>query len=92
MPPPWDPTPCYLNQFTCHNHYNDTGMGRNIDVTYDWKHLIYEDYDRWLFNKLATHLVACSTSLASAGYRAAPSTCWRLVNFALRRAHRQCDT
>jgi hypothetical protein len=51
VPPPWDPTPCYLNEKTCHSHYNDTGMGHNIEITYDWKHLAYEDYDRWLYNK-----------------------------------------
>lgn len=51
VPPPWDPTPCYLNEMTCHNHYNDTGMGQNIEITFDWKHLIYEDYDRALYNR-----------------------------------------
>ena len=51
VPPPWDYTPCYLNEKTCHSHYNDTGMGHNIDITYDWKHLIYEDYDRALYNR-----------------------------------------
>lgn len=51
VPPPWDWTPCYLNEKTCHSHYNDTGMGHNIDITYDWKHFMYEDYDRALYNR-----------------------------------------
>ena len=25
-------------------------MGRNVTLTYDWKHFMYEDYDRALFN------------------------------------------
>ena len=50
VPPPYDGTPCYLNEKTCSTFYNDTGMGKAINITYDWKHLIYEDYDRWLYN------------------------------------------
>ena len=50
-PPPWDGTPCYLNEKTCQTHYEDTGMGANITLTYDWKHFIYEDYDRYLYNR-----------------------------------------
>ena len=51
VPPPYDRTPCFLNEKTCHNHYESTGMGSNISITYDWKHFIYEDYDRWLYNR-----------------------------------------
>ena len=51
VPPPYDQTACYYNEITCTNLYNDTGMGQAIKVTYDWKHLIYEDYDRWLYNR-----------------------------------------
>ena len=53
VPSPFDTTPCYYNENTCHEHFNSTGMGTNITITYDWKHLIYEDYDRWLYNKCA---------------------------------------
>lgn len=51
MPPPWDGTPCYLNEKTCQTHYEDSGMGDNVTLTYDWKHFIYEDYDRYLYNR-----------------------------------------
>ena len=50
VPPPYDKTPCYLNEKTCTSFYNDTSMGKAINITYDWKHLMYEDYDRWLYN------------------------------------------
>ena len=53
VPPPYDKTPCYLNEKTCTSFYNDTGMGQAINITYDWKHLMYEDYDRWLYNRSA---------------------------------------
>lgn len=51
VPPPGDPAPCYLNEKTCTSFYNSTGMGRSINITYDWKHFMYEDYDRWLYNR-----------------------------------------
>jgi len=50
VPPPYDKTPCYLNEKTCTSFYNETAMGKAINITYDWKHLMYEDYDRWLYN------------------------------------------
>ena len=51
VPPPYDRTPCYLNEKTCNSFYEDTGMGQAINITYDWKHLMYEDYDRYLYNR-----------------------------------------
>ena len=36
---------------TCQTHYEDSGMGDNVTLTYDWKHFIYEDYDRYLYNR-----------------------------------------
>lgn len=51
VPPPWDPTACYANEIMCHSHYSNTGMGSNITITYNWKHFIYEDYDRALYNR-----------------------------------------
>ena len=51
MPPPWDVTPCWKNEKTCQTHYDDSGMGDNITLTYDWKHFIYEDYDRYLYSR-----------------------------------------
>ena len=53
VPPPGDPAPCYLNEKTCTSFYNSTGMGRSINITYDWKHFMYEDYDRWLYSRQA---------------------------------------
>lgn len=53
VPPPGDPAPCHLNEKTCTSFYNSTGMGRSINITYDWKHFMYEDYDRWLYNRQA---------------------------------------
>ncbi len=57
VPPPYDKTPCYLNEKTCTSFYNNTGMGQAINITYDWKHLMYEDYDRWLYNRSAAFLL-----------------------------------
>ena len=30
-------------------------MGQNITVTFDWKHLAYEDYDRMLLDWFRDH-------------------------------------
>ena len=49
QPPPFDQTPCYLNEKTCTKHYAHTSWGSNITITFDWKHMMYEDYDRALF-------------------------------------------
>ena len=49
QPPPYDQTPCYLNEKTCSRHFAQTHVGTNVTVTFDWKHLMYEDYDRALF-------------------------------------------
>ena len=49
QPPPYDQTPCYLNEKTCSRHFAQTNVGANVTVTFDWKHLMYEDYDRALF-------------------------------------------
>ncbi len=49
QPPPYDQTPCYLNEKTCSRHFGQTNVGTNVTVTFDWKHLMYEDYDRALF-------------------------------------------
>ena len=72
VPPPGDLAPCYLNEKTCTSFYNSTGMGRNINITYDWKHFMYEDYDRWLYNRRAPQLSALQ---ASAGPCAAVQRC-----------------
>ena len=56
VPFPDDTAPCYLNEKTCHEYHAFSGMGNNINLTYDWKHYIYEDYDRWLYNKCAAAL------------------------------------
>ena len=62
VPPPGDPAPCYLNEKTCTSFYNSTGMGRSINITYDWKHFAYEDYDRWLYNRQASQHSALRAS------------------------------
>ena len=49
QPPPYDQTPCYLNEKTCTKQFAQTSLGNNVTVTFDWKHLMYEDYDRALF-------------------------------------------
>jgi hypothetical protein len=59
VPSPFDGTQCYHNERTCHQHYDVTGLGSHVNVTYDWKHLIYEDYDRWLYNKYGAGQCAC---------------------------------
>lgn len=50
QPSPFDPTPCNLNEKTCTKRFAQTSMGSNVTLTYDWKHFMYEDYDRALFN------------------------------------------
>lgn len=50
QPPPGDATPCNLNERTCTKHFARTSMGSNVTVTYSWKHFMYEDQDRALFN------------------------------------------
>jgi len=50
VPPSYDDTPCYFNGKTCTSFYIETSMGKAINITYDWKYLMYEDYDRWLYN------------------------------------------
>ena len=50
QPPPGDATPCNLNEKTCTKRFARTSMGSNVTVTYDWKHFMYEDHDRALFN------------------------------------------
>ena len=50
QPPPDDATPCNLNEKTCTKHFAHTSMGSNVTVTYGWKHFMYEDQDRALFN------------------------------------------
>ena len=50
QPPPYDQTPCYLNEKTCSRHFGQTSVGNNVTVTFAWKHLMYEDYDRHLFD------------------------------------------
>ncbi|CAK0784612.1 hypothetical protein CVIRNUC_007816 [Coccomyxa viridis] len=50
QPPPDDATPCNLNEKTCTKHFARTSMGSNVTVTYDWKHFMYEDHDRALFD------------------------------------------
>lgn len=50
QPPPYDSTPCHLNEKSCSTHYASTEFGTNITITYSWKHLMYEDFDRGLFN------------------------------------------
>ena len=49
QPPPYDQTPCFLNEKTCTRQFAQTSLGNNVKVTFDWKHLMYEDYDRALF-------------------------------------------
>ena len=51
QPPPFDPTPCHLNQKNCTKTFAETRLGANITITYAWKHLIYEDFDRTLFKE-----------------------------------------
>lgn len=53
VPPPHDRTPCFLNERSCSRRFARTAMGANVTLTYDWKHLMYEDYDRALFNSWA---------------------------------------
>lgn len=53
IPPPHDRTPCFLNEHSCSRRFARTAMGANVTLTYDWKHLMYEDYDRALFNSWA---------------------------------------
>ena len=66
VPPPHDDAPCYVNEVTCNDLYNSTGMGRSINITYDWKHFMYENYDRWLYNRRAqTCLIFFSSALPS---------------------------
>ena len=49
QPPPFDQTPCHLNQKNCTKVFADTALGANVTFTYAWKHLIYEDFDRAVF-------------------------------------------
>ena len=72
VPPPGDPAPCYLNEKTCTSFYNSTGMGRSINITYDWKHFMYEDYDRWLYNRRGL------TTLSTAGFSWALCHCAKM--------------
>ena len=51
QPPPFDQTPCHLNQKNCTKVFSDSALGSNITLTYAWKHLIYEDFDRTLFQE-----------------------------------------
>ena len=74
VPPPGDPAPCYLNEKTCTSFYNSTGMGRSINITYDWKHFMYEDYDRWLYNRRGP------TTLSTAGFSWALCRCAKLCH------------
>ena len=72
VPPPGDPAPCYLNEKTCTSFYNSTGMGRSINITYDWNHFMYEDYDRWLYNRRGP------TTLSTAGFSWALCHCAKM--------------
>ncbi|KAK9908144.1 hypothetical protein WJX75_003271 [Coccomyxa subellipsoidea] len=53
VPPPHDHTPCFLNERSCSRAFSRTAMGSNVTLTYDWKHMAYEDYDRALFKSWA---------------------------------------
>ena len=53
VPPPHDHTPCFLNERSCSRAFSRTAMGSNVTLTYDWKHMAYEDYDRALFKAWA---------------------------------------
>ena len=49
VPAPKDPNPCFKNERTCHQKFGSrTYLGENITITLDWKHFMYEDYDRTL--------------------------------------------
>ena len=64
VPPPHDHQPCYDNEYTCTEFYNSSGMGRSINITYEWKQFMYENYDRWLYNRRAqSHLAVLSSGL-----------------------------
>lgn len=55
VPPPYDDTQCQYNQLRCNSLYSTSRLGSNVRVTYDWKHFMYEDYDRTLFNDFAVN-------------------------------------
>ena len=46
---------CQVNERTCHKTFGGlTAMGTNVTITFDWKHLAYEDYDRMLLDSMRT--------------------------------------
>jgi hypothetical protein len=50
QPPPSDDTPCNLDELACRRHIAESRYGANLTVSYAWKHFMYEDYERGMFN------------------------------------------